>query len=321
MENYQNSTLGTTHSFSVALDQEPMRADVFISKQLPTHSRTFVQTAIQEKRVKINDKLAKPSSIVKPLDQIVIELPELPQISYQSNPEIEAQLATHQVTIVFEHPEFLIIEKPAGLMVHKPSPFNLEVTLVDWLLSKWHTVASVGHQDRPGIVHRLDKDTSGLMIIPRTNYCHMLIGDLFKQRAIKKTYTAVVKGHPDKTGTIDLPIDRDPVHRNQMTHKSSEGRDALTHYKVLEYYNDSSLVEAYPVTGRTHQIRVHFAAIGHPLIGDFLYGKRTHLIKRHALHAASLSFAFGGQPFSFNQPLPSDMNELIARLKNERESI
>ncbi len=305
----------TTHTLKVAQGQLPKRADLFLCQELPSYSRTFLRGLIDQHLVTINNKACKASSIVKIDDEICVSIPPLPTIDYTPTPHMAEQLSLHDVKIVFEHPEFLIISKPAGLMVHKASVYTTEATLVDWLLSKWHSLAHVGNQDRPGIVHRLDKDTSGLMIIPRTPFAHFSFSDLFKNRGIHKTYTALVHGHPEKKGSIDLPIDRDPVNRNKMTHARSDGRAALTHYQVADYFNAHTLVNLNPITGRTHQIRVHMSALGHPLVGDFLYGSPSPFIKRQALHATALSFTFQGQPFSFQDPLPKDMAKLIDTLR------
>ena len=149
------------------------------------------------------------------------------------------------------------------------------------------------------------------MIIPRTNYAHTIIGNIFLDRTINKEYLAVVKGHPEPAGTIDFPISRDPHKRNRMTHKQLNGRSATTHYKVIEYYQHTALVHIKPVTGRTHQIRVHFAAIGHPIVGDAIYGTESKYIKRQALHAHAVSFMYQNTPFRFACEMPQDMQKLI----------
>jgi 23S rRNA pseudouridine1911/1915/1917 synthase len=177
--------------------------------------------------------------------------------------------------------------------------------------------------DRPGIVHRLDKDTSGLLLIARTNYAHATFNTLFQTRTIHKTYLALVHGHPPASGTIDLAIGRHPVNRHTMTtfkagtyeaarHRT---RNAFTAYTVLEYFDEYSLLEVKPVTGRTHQIRVHLAALGHPIVGDAVYGTASKLIARQALHAHRLQFMFDGQEHIFTQPLPGDMANVVSSIK------
>ena len=174
----------------------------------------------------------------------------------------------------------------------------------------------VGTVDRPGIVHRLDRDTSGLMIIPRTNEAHASMTDMFKDRKIQKTYLAIVMGHPPESGTIDLYVGRHPSMRNKMHHftaltKQASSRTALTHYEVIQYYDDFSLVKVKPVTGRTHQIRVHFAAIGHPLLADPLYGRKSKLSKRHALHAHQLEFEYKSKSYCFTSQLDSKLQNIL----------
>jgi 23S rRNA pseudouridine1911/1915/1917 synthase len=177
----------------------------------------------------------------------------------------------------------------------------------------------VGAQDRPGIIHRLDKDTSGLMIIPRTHHAYNTFGSLFRNRTIHKTYYALVQGHPPKEGFIDLSIGRHPHIRVKMAtfdkektaHYIKKGyriRTAFTHYRVIKYFTDYALVEFKPTTGRTHQIRVHASAIGHPIIGDETYGSSSVLIQRQALHAAKLQFQFDNEQFSFSINLPDDIS-------------
>jgi 23S rRNA pseudouridine1911/1915/1917 synthase len=150
------------------------------------------------------------------------------------------------------------------------------------------------------------------MVIARNSPAHAKLSAMFKNREIKKTYLALVQGHPDKSGTIDFAIDRDPVHRYMMTHGS--GREAVTHYQVLQYFELATLIEAKPVTGRTHQIRVHFAAIGHPILGDETYGTSSPCISRQALHASSLSFTFNNTPFTFTAELPADFQRALSCL-------
>jgi 23S rRNA pseudouridine1911/1915/1917 synthase len=204
--------------------------------------------------------------------------------------------------------------------VHPAKIDSQYITLVDWLVKTFKELSDVGHSDRPGIVHRLDRDTSGIMIVARNNCAHAQISDLFKNRKIQKTYHAVVHGHPEKEGIIDLPITRHPVNRNTMMctiqKDNKKARSALTQYKVLEYFESCSLVEVKPTTGRTHQIRVHFSTIGHPLIGDAVYSKASKKIKRHALHATSLTFTFNGKQHSFNCEAPNDFNLLLKKISN-----
>ena len=230
------------------------------------------------------------------------------------------------VELIFEHPDFLIVYKPAGLLVHATDTAKDEVTLVDWLLKKFKDLSTVGSSDRPGIIHRLDQDTSGLLVIARNNYAHTTIGQMFKDRKVNKTYVAVVTGHPEPEGSIDLSIMRHPVYRNKMTYvktkgklstKQAKARDALSHYKVIEDFDAHSLVEVKPVTGRTHQIRVHFSGIGHSLVGDKLYGHLSKDIGRQALHSKAIEFEYEGKKYSFEKEPPKDFRHLVEKLRTE----
>ncbi len=288
------------------------RLDSYLSAQFSCYSRTFFKKLIDNNGVHINGIIAtKPSITLKTNDVVTVQFP--PEKPVIGEKQIPSDLP---VEIIYEHEHFLIINKPSALSVHAPSKSNLEVTLVDWLVSRFQEIKKVGHEDRPGIVHRLDKDTSGLLVVSRNNYAHELLSSLFKNRLITKTYHAVVKGHPPKEGSISLSIDRNPLYRIKMRSILGVGRPSLTHYTVLEYFADSALVAFHPVTGRTHQIRVHSAAIGHPIMGDTLYGTSSKLINRQALHAFSLSFDFEGNHYSFTQEPPADFTQLVKLLRS-----
>lgn len=300
-------------NFTITVPQESVlvRLDVFLAGQkkdssFKDFSRTFCQKLVGDSQVTVNGIATdRPSTLLKPDDIVGVTIPPAPALGVPKNFEGDLGVKT-----VFENEDFLIVNKPAGLITHEPIHGSPEVTLVDWLLTKFKEMKDVGEPDRPGIVHRLDKDTSGLMIVARNRHAHMILSDMFKNRQMHKTYWAVVKGTPKESGTIDLPIDRHPVVRNKMTHTRA-GRDALTHYKLLQQFKDYAVVEAKPVTGRTHQIRVHFAAIGHSLIGDSTYGAKSKLISRQALHAYGLEFEFKGKQYSFTQEPPADMQAIL----------
>lgn len=300
------------YTFLVPEDTKRQRLDTFLTQQLPTYSRTYIKQLINQGYVTINDKKAKTSTLIKAHDTIVLNIPA-PQPLYPLPPEQQEQLKKLDVPIIFENENFLVIGKPAGLMTHKPTTTHAELTLVDWLLQFFAELAEVGPIERPGIVHRLDKDTSGLMLVARNNATHKLLSDMFKDRLIQKKYLALVRGHPDKQGTIDLPIGRDPIKRNQMATDGINARKATTHYKVLEYFTDTSLLEVQPVTGRTHQIRVHLAALGYPIVGDELYGEPSKNIKRQALHAHSLTFTIGDKTYNFTLKPPQDFQKLLLK--------
>lgn len=308
----------STFSFTIPEEGANKRLDHYIAQQFPLYSRSFFQRVIEEGFVSINGKRTlKQGLSLRPSDVVMVQFPPERQV----DPQVLTE--KHRgIEIVAQNTHFLVLFKPAGLVVHAPAARSTVPTLVDWLLNNYAEIASVGAVDRPGIVHRLDKDTSGIMIIPRTNYAHTLFGQMFKDRAISKTYLAVVHGHPPKTGVIDLPIGRDPRNPTKMstfphsaTGRSDTIRTACTNYTVLEYFENHSLIEARPVTGRTHQIRVHFAAIGHPLVGDPVYGSTSQFIKRHALHAHKLAFTFDGQSYEFSSEVPEDFKALLHSIK------
>lgn len=299
---------GSNFIFTITEEDAEQRLDLYLSHLFERYSRSFFKKLISEGHITINGQSIKAGYVIKAGEQISVTFPSLPEIKYVR--PFDKDIG---VEVVAEEPDFLILYKPAGLMVHRPTAYAEDVTLVDWLLASYKDLVSVGVEDRPGIVHRLDKDTSGLLIIPRTSEAHMNFGNLFRDRAIEKVYWALVKGHPDRSGTIDFSIGRDPVQKHRMIHLPSRGksRNATTHYKVLAYYPDYSLVEVRLITGRTHQIRVHFAAIGHPVLGDPLYGEPSKLIKRQALHAKHIAFDYKGTHYVYDFPVPDDMQKLI----------
>lgn len=300
---------------TLAENQAGMRLDVFMSMQLPAYSRAFFKRLIDDGYVWVNSQLVtKAGYVLKLSDQVSYALPT------PKPADLSKDLTNIGVEIIYEHVDFLIINKPAGLVVHAPQSEYTGITLVDWLLHYFQDLKTVGAQDRPGIVHRLDMLTSGLMIVPKNNQAHAIFTNMFKDRQISKTYLAVVAGHPDQNGQINYPIVRHPNHRNRMTHVlpkdvtqnwAKQARHAQTNYHVLNYLPDYSLVAVQPVTGRTHQIRVHMAAIGHVLVGDAVYGHKTDLIARQALHAYKLVFNYQNQVYEFTAQPPSDFNNLL----------
>ncbi len=294
------------------------RLDKFIASQFPLYSRSFFSRLIDDEQILVNDIPAtKSGTILKENDVVTVQFPAPREVQAAALEERDLP-----IEILHTHPHFFIVYKPAGLLVHPPSMNSTAATLVDWLLLNHRDIEGVGYVDRPGIVHRLDKDTSGILVVPRTNHAHSTFGDLFRERSIDKTYYAIVQGHPDPSGTIRLAIGRDPITKTRMSTQidptgSRKVRDATTHYEVEEYFDDAALVKVKPVTGRTHQIRVHLAAIGHPIIGDPVYGKKSKEIKRQALHAHSLAFMFEGSPYTVSRELPEDMDNLIKILREK----
>lgn len=318
-----NELIKKESSFTIIAQDEQagQRVDKFIAQHFTAYSRSFLQKLFSQGQILLNqNKILKPSYILRSGDQISITFPQ--EDVSKPTKEIPADI---NVEIISQNNDFLIINKPAGLVVHAPNENYQSVTLSDWVVDAHEEIAHVGMIDRPGIVHRLDKDTSGLMIIPRTNQAHAALTDMFKQRKIHKTYLAIVVGHPPATGTIDLYIGRHPIIKNKMhafspTTRRPNSRDAITHYEVMTYFKDYSLVKVKPVTGRTHQIRVHFAALGYPILADSVYGTKSKLLKRHALHAHQLEFQLHGTTYTFSSPLQQDLQEVLDQLEKSPES-
>jgi len=323
-----------------------IRIDAFLSIQFPYHSRKFFQQLIEEGLVEVNGKKAKKKSfILKVGDSLEVIFPPERKVEVTDISDLFKEKGI-EVKTVSENEDFLIISKPAGFLVHPTSERSKEITLVDWLLSNYPELASVGVSDRPAIIHRLDRDTSGLMIIPRTQYAYSLFGDMFRNRNLSKTYKLLVHGQPPKKGSIDFGIGRDPKNKKKMAafitddtkisvdfplkdglvYKQSlflrgddkKVRSALTHYRVLEYFDDYALVEAQIVTGRMHQIRVHFAAIGHPVVGDTRYGRKSKDIGRQALHAYNLKFPFKEKEYDFVDEPPQDFLTVLKKLRAKK---
>ncbi len=318
MESIQLVQPNSTHLLQVTEQEQGSRLDMFITGRFPAYSRSFFQKIIESEHVSVNGRMvAKQGVSLKNNDVVSVFFPGEPKKTYHP---IHTPL---EVKVLFEHEHFLIIEKPAGLNVHRPATQSTEISLVDWLLHHYETIATVGYNDRPGIVHRLDKDTSGIMIIARTKYAHAYFARQFNERTITKTYLAVVQGHPQSTGEVDAAIARHPHNRKKMmavtqtTSTRSLGtiRQAHSAYRVVDYFSQHSLVEVKPRTGRTHQIRVHLAHLGHHIVGDKLYGSASALINRQALHAHALAFSFGDQFYEFKSELPNDIKNLLEQAK------
>ncbi|MDD8030595.1 MAG: RluA family pseudouridine synthase [Acidobacteriota bacterium] len=289
------------------------RLDLFLKSRLLSFTRTQIQRAIEEGEILVNKQLSKPGYKLRRGDLIEVRIWKQPES--QLKPEMV------KLEVLYEDAQILIINKPDGLVVH-PGAGIRTGTLVHGLLYYYPEIASVGSPDRPGIVHRLDKDTSGLLIIARTQPAYQSLRQQFEDRRVKKIYLALAVGKfKEKKGLIDLPLGRHLRHREKISVSTRKPRIALTHYEVLEEFKNSSFLALNPITGRTHQLRVHLSATGHPIVGDRRYGRSN---KRHPvgcprlfLHAWRLSFQHpaSGQEVEFESPLPAD---LLAWLKKER---
>ena len=273
------------------------RLDMFLTEKFPGYSRSYFKNLISEGLITLNDTIIdRPGYSLKHGDRIF--LANLP-------PRLNLEPSPVDFDIVDQTDDFLVINKPAGLLVHHSLSTSPEPSLVNGLLYRFPEFSQFSDQARAGIVHRLDKNTSGLLLIARNIVSQEKLMALFKQRLIHKTYMAVVVGHPPQEGSINLPVGRDLQHPYKMATKGLYCKPALTHYQVLKYFEEENqkhaLVSVQLITGRTHQIRVHFAAIGHPLEGDEVYGKASPCIDRQALHAAKINFILytGSSPWYF----------------------
>ncbi len=296
----------------ISQEQAGLRIDVFLTSHLSMFSRSLIKKLLTNKQVIVNKTTpAKPSYVLKQND--IITLLSIPTPTERLFKEVPQSIG---VTIIARHDDFLIINKPAGLVVHPPEQTFTDIALTDWLVQEFPEIIHVGESTRPGIVHRLDRNTSGIMIVALTAQAHATFTQMFKDRQIQKTYIALVKGHPENTGTIDHFIGRHPVQKNIMhcftaMPENATARDAFTNYTVLQYFDTYSLVEVKPKTGRTHQIRVHFKAIGHPLLGDTVYGTASKKIGYHALHAQNLEFVYQETAYQFYSPIDLKLQKII----------
>lgn len=286
------------------------RLDKALAAQYSDYSRTYFQELIEQGCVTVNNKKITVAKT---------EVIENDIISFTLTPRPTFNLTPHKVDfqVIDVQPDFVVINKPAGLLVHAPSNRSQEITLVNGLLYLFSDMRELlEHDDRPGIVHRIDEDTSGLLLVARNERGKTALMRMFHDRLINKSYKAIVRGHAPANGTINFPIGRHPTVRNKMTHQSLNGRPATSLFTVDRYLKDATLLNVKIITGRTHQIRVHCAAIGHPILGDSLYGIQTPHIKRQALHAFSLEFTYDGKHFAYQAPLPLDMTKLIEKLES-----
>jgi 23S rRNA pseudouridine1911/1915/1917 synthase len=309
-------------SFHADAASSGIRVDVFLASRLPDCSRSFASQLVTSGQFKINGKNAKPGYRLKVGDTVAGQIPAPRPCGFQPEP-----IPLH---ILYEDAHILVINKPPGLVVH-PAPGHYSGTLVNGLLYHCPDLGGIGAELRPGIVHRLDKDTSGTLVVAKNSAALEHLGAQFKNRTVRKDYLALVHGRmAAASGTIRLPIGRHPVDRKRMSTRSRRGREAETAWRVVQQWVSFSLIELHLKTGRTHQIRVHCAAIGRPIAGDPVYGRRKTSadspeaqallgpVRRQMLHAWRLEIVHPhtGEPMHFESPLPEDMEGLIAGLED-----
>jgi 23S rRNA pseudouridine1911/1915/1917 synthase len=295
-------------TLELTADRAGERLDVFVSRRCHELSRSHARRLIDEGLVQLDGRQAKPSDAVAAGATVTVNIP----------PPEKMELVAEEMplTVIYQDFDIIVIDKPAGLTVH-PAPGHPSGTLVNALLAIAPDLKGIAGTLRPGIVHRLDKDTSGLMVVAKTDRAHRALSRQLKERRVRKTYLALVHGVPDPPeGVIEAPIARHPKNRKKMAVVAG-GREAETKYRIRETFPGYALVEVEPVTGRTHQIRVHMAAIGHPVVGDTTYGKRSDLVDRQFLHACKLAFAMplGEREVEFESPLPPDMRQALDKLR------
>jgi len=287
------------------VDRAGIRLDRFVSQQQPQLSRTYAQKLISEGYIIVNGKAAKPGLKLENGDAVSISMPP-PEPDH-----IEAE--DIPLDIVYQDKDLLVIDKPAGMTVH-PAPGNPKHTLANAVLTYFPDLPTSGDAKRPGIVHRLDKDTSGLIIVAKSRLALNKLSDQFKEHSVLKIYLVLVKGKlSPQNGFIEAPIGRDPRNRQRMA-VVEKGRDARTEYKVIKYVGNCSLLEIRLETGRTHQIRVHLSAIGYPVVGDATYGIKSAFVSRQFVHAHRLGFKLpsSDEYREFTSELPPDLEKALS---------
>ena len=286
------------------VEARDQRLDVYLAEREPKLTRSQLKRLVVEGNVLLNGAFPKAGSRVRPGDLVAVTVPG-PRPTGLVPEDIPLE-------VVYQDGEMLVVDKPAGLTVH-PAPGHPSGTLVNALLALCPDLKGIGGELRPGIVHRLDKDTSGLMMVAKSGPAHSSLSEQIKVRAVRKGYTAMVLGSVAlDEGRIDVPIGRDPRNRKRMAAVSG-GRDAVTTYQVVRRYGRHTLLGVFPETGRTHQIRVHLAHVGHPLLGDSVYGGRSKLLPRQFLHAHLLGMRHpsSGEYLEFRSNLPEDLERAI----------
>ena len=299
--------------FLVEKEAEGERLDRFLAqKNTAQYTRSYIEKIIREGLVLYNDKVAKASIKLKRGDRIHLTEKEAEPLDIRAE-EIP-------LSVVYEDEDLLVIDKPRGMVVH-PAPGHFSGTLVNAVLAyAGDSLSSINGVCRPGIVHRIDKDTSGLLLVCKNDFSHKALAKQLQEHSITRRYHAICKGQFKETeGTIDAPIGRDEKNRKQQAINRVHGKEAITHFRVLENLRDASLVECRLETGRTHQIRVHMKSIGHPLLGDPLYGpkKNPYAIQGQALHAMVLGFVHprSGKYMEFQAAYPEDFLKLLNSLR------
>jgi 23S rRNA pseudouridine1911/1915/1917 synthase len=292
------------------------RLDKFLVEALPGFSRSRIQGLIADGFVDVNGRAARKAG--QPLEAGATLTVRIP-------PPLPTDLAAEQIPldVIFENDDLLVVNKPAGMVVH-PAAGHASGTLVNAVLGYDPEIEGIGGEERPGVVHRLDKDTSGLILLAKNERAHRWLQDQFRLRKVEKTYLALVDGKPPTpSGRVEAHIGRDPKNRKRMAVVSaSKGREAISEYKTLESFKNHTLLEFHPLTGRTHQIRLHCAFLKCPIVGDEVYGRKTPTIPltRHFLHASRLKIVLSNAttPRVFEASLPVELQKALDQLRKEK---
>ena len=301
-------------SFIVKKDEENNRIDLYLSKKKEEISRVAIQRLISEEKILVNGKKTKSSYKVQENDKITLEEEEPKEISLKAQ-DIPLE-------VIYEDNDIIVVNKPKGIVVH-PANGNPDGTLVNAVMAICKdSLSGIGGEIRPGIVHRLDKDTSGIIIVAKNDKAHINLSEQIKNHEVQKTYIALVRGIvKENNATINMPIGRSTKDRKKMA-VTKNGKEAITHFKVLERYNNYTLLEVKIETGRTHQIRVHLSHIGYPIVGDTTYsnGKNEWGIQGQCLHAKSLKFKhpITREEMFLEAEIPEYFQELLRKLEKEK---
>jgi len=310
------------HELVAGDDDAGLRLDAWLARRLPALSRARLQALIEAGHVRLDGVAPRPSARLRPGQVVRVHVP--------APVPAEPRAEDIPIAVVHEDERLLVVDKPAGLVVH-PGAGQVAGTLVNALLRHVKDLSGIGGVLRPGIVHRLDRGTSGLLVVAKDDETHRALVRQFAGRTVEKEYVALVLGQPSRpSGEIDAPIGRDPVHRQKMSVRASRGREARSSWAVVERFDGAALLRVRIHTGRTHQIRVHLASVGHPVAGDPVYGgtrtpssrraearQALRSLERPALHAARLAFTHPatGERLTFEAPLPPDLVAVLERLR------
>ncbi|MGE5632882.1 MAG: RluA family pseudouridine synthase [Caulobacteraceae bacterium] len=309
-----------TRKFDITEDISGKRLDSFLSENIEGYSRTYIQKLIDDGLATVNGKKSKTSYKVKTGDLVDITIPDPVPL------EVEAEKI--DLDIVYEDNDIIVINKPQGMVVH-PAHGNYSGTAVNALLehcgslSDYNSLTGINGVMRPGIVHRIDKDTSGIIVIAKNNEAHLSLSEQLKNHTITRRYVALLEGKlKEESGRIETLIGRNPKDRKQMAVVRENGKSAITHFKVIERFEANTMIEAALETGRTHQIRVHMAYIGHPVVGDTVYGYKRQRFetKGQLLHARILGFIHPtkGEYVEFEAPLPDYFEKILRSLRSKK---